>query len=77
MAMQSFTSGSPEMIEALDEALDARTESYPMTLNAEDMKVVLRALSLSTGYYQMTEEEEERAHSLFSGIAETLGIEGV
>lgn len=75
-----YTLGSPDMLIKLDQAMRATGESYPLNLNADDMAALVFALATAVGYVSWDdagEEVQERAMSLFSGIAETLGIEGV
>jgi len=75
--MQSFTIGSEEMAEALDEAIDGKGESFPMTLNASDLRNLARVLGSHVGFYDITEEERDWATSFYSCIAEQYDIEGV
>lgn len=76
----SFTMGTPEMVRAMIDANNASTESYPITLNHGDMEALVWILSTSVGFVSLDdipEDMRDRAESLFSGIAETLGIEGI
>lgn len=76
----SFTMGTPEMVRAMIDANNASTESYPMVLNHEDMEALIWILSTPAGFVSLDdipEDMRDRAESLFSGIAETLGIEGI
>lgn len=80
MYAASFTNGTPEMVRAMIDANNASTESYPMTLNASDMEALISVLATTVGFVSLDDlddEIRERAESLFSGIAETLGIEGI
>jgi len=89
--MQSFTFGSDEGMAALVKAMRSQTtddplgtghrsshqwvKPYELSLNSEDFAVVaeaLRDLALAG-----EGDQQERAWSLLSGMAETLGIEFV
>ena len=77
--MQSFTMGTSEMVSAMFERLPDR---YPLELNRDDMVALITALATSVGFVTWDDGEvpdpiRERAESLFSGIAETLGVEGI
>jgi len=79
--MQTFTMGTPEMIGAMFSNLP---QKYPMELNETDMSAVIWALATAVGFVSWDDREaedadelRERAESLFSSIAETLGVEGI
>lgn len=76
-AMQSFTLGSAEMMEALEAAIRAKGESFEMKLNVDDLVALVAVLGAQVGYYDTREDDEERTVSLFSSIAEQYRIEGV
>lgn len=75
--MQSFTMASEEMSEALDEAIKATSESYPMTLNPSDLRTLVRVLGSHGGFYELTEDEADWATSFYGDIAMHYGIEGI
>lgn len=66
--------GTPAMVRRMVEALP---ESYSMTLNKEDMEKLIRVMGSFTGFYTLTDEEEEWAIRFFSDIATTLDVEGI
>lgn len=72
--MESYTMGTASMIAAM---LRALPEHYEMSLNRSDMATVIEALSIGAGFWQPTDEDFDRMTSLFSSIAETLGVEGI
>lgn len=72
--------GVPEMVRAMIDANNADTESFPMVLNHGDMEALIWVLATTVGFVSLDDIDDdvrERAESLFSGIAETLGIEGI
>lgn len=82
---ESFTTGTPDMVDAMVRRLP---EQYPLELNPGDMTAVILALATAVGFVTWEDVDaadesldrdstRERAESLFSGIAETLGIEGI
>jgi hypothetical protein len=78
--MVSFTNGTAEMVHAMVEADKADMESFPMVLNHGDMEALIWVMSTTVGFVSLEdipEDIRERAESLFTGIAETLGIEGI
>jgi hypothetical protein len=51
-----------------------------MSLNRSDMRAVIFALAAGAGFVDPcdpADDTTERIESLFSGVAETLGIEGI
>jgi hypothetical protein len=66
--METYTLLSEEGEEAVLNALPLR---YPMTLNREDMKTVVKAL----GVYARQYDNSGEAMSLYSSIAASVGIE--
>jgi hypothetical protein len=86
--MQTFTLGTREMLDAMDAELPSH---YDMSLNRSDMQALIFALATSAGFVGWDDQKDlsrkglgsnpeelaDRAMSLFSGIAETLGVEGV
>lgn len=70
-----YTLASDEMTEAMTESLP---EKYPMELNRSDMEALITGLASAwTGNPVGDDEMCDRIMSLYSGIAQTLGIEGV
>jgi len=75
----SFTMGTPEMVRAMIDANKGNREFY-MTANQGDTEALIWILSTSVGFVSLgdiPEDMRDRAESLFSSIAETLGIEGI
>jgi hypothetical protein len=77
---KSFTMGTKEMLSAVLDAHIADGDDYAMRLNVGDLEAVTFALATSVGFVSWDDasvELRDRATSLFSGIAGTLGIEGI
>jgi hypothetical protein len=72
--MNSFTMGTEGMVRAVVTSLPER---YDMSLTPTEMAPLLWALAAQAGFVEVPEDMAEEAVSLLSGIAETLGIEGV
>ena len=72
--MESFTMGTEEMVAAVVAALPER---YEMTLTPTDMTPLVWALAAQAGFIELDDDMADQAVSIFSSIAETLGIEGI
>lgn len=77
---ESFTLGSPEMVEAMCDRITVGGEKYEMALTPPDMCALIRCLAVSVGFISpddIPEGDTDAAMSLFSGIGETLDVEGI
>lgn len=70
----TYTFGSPEGYGAIL-AAQANSEHYDMSLNYEDFRAVLMGLRELSRSSTGSESIRDRADSLISSIAETLGVE--
>lgn len=74
MKENTYTLGTSEMV---DHMIRELPDQYTMSLNPEDMRVLIMVLGAQAGFFYISEDMQARAVDIFSSIAETLGIEGI
>jgi hypothetical protein len=73
--LDTYTFGTPEAYRAILDHMDNSQEHYFMALNYEDFRAVLLGLRELSIHDTASEEIRERANSVITSIAESLGVE--